>query len=423
MWARFMASHGWWFAVLGGLLVCSGFFSGSETALFSLSRAQLNRMRRGRAGGRLAAALMDSPRRLLSTLLFGNLLVNVAYAGISASITLELARGDSPVWAPAAASLAALLVLILVGEVTPKMLAITGADRWASIAAPPLTVFTRAVAPALWLLEHALVGPLTRMIAPAPGLAADITPEELGGVLTLSAKRGVIDRDVNALLQEIVELTDLRVCDIMVPRVDMITYDVDGSREHLVELFRRTHLRKVPVYSGHVDKIVGVVHAKRLLLREAAAIRELVADVPFIPEAASVERALMQFRVKRAQMAVVVDEYGGTAGLVTLEDVLEEIVGDIPDPHDVQPGPAVEQTGEREYLIDGDLAIHEWVDAFKMDLSGKRISTIGRFVTSLIGRIPSEGDTADYRNLRFTVQTMRRRRVGRLRLELTEDER
>ncbi len=422
MWAQFLASHGWWFAVLGGLLVCSGFFSGSETALFSLSRGQLNRMRRGRAGGRLAAGLMDSPRRLLSTLLFGNLLVNVAYAGISASITLELVHSDSPPWAPAAASLGALLVLILVGEVTPKLLAMTGADRWAPIAAAPLTVFARAVAPVLWLLERALVGPITRLIGPAPGPPADITPEDLGGLLALSAKRGVIDHDVNALLQEIVELTDLRVCDIMVPRVDMITYDVDGSREGLVELFRRTHLRKVPVYSRHVDNIIGVVHAKRLLLHEVEAIFELVVKVPFIPEAASAERALMQFRVMRTQMAVVVDEYGGTAGLVTLEDVLEEIVGDIPDPHDVQAGPAVEQVGRREYLIDGDLAIHEWVDAFKMDLSGKRISTIGGFVTSLIGRIPKVGDTAVYRNLRFTVDSMRRRRVGRLRLHLTEDE-
>ncbi|MBL7134658.1 MAG: CBS domain-containing protein, partial [Phycisphaerae bacterium] len=202
---------------------------------------------------------------------------------------------------------------------------------------------------------------------------------------------------------------------------DMITYDVDGPREGLVELFRRTHLRKVPVYSGHVDNIIGVVHAKRLLLREAAAVGELVVKVPFIPGAASVERALMQFRVMRTQMAVVVDEYGGTAGLVTLEDVLEEIVGDIPDRHDVQRGPAVAQTGRREYLIDGDLAIHEWIDTFKMDLSGKRISTIGGFVTSLIGRIPRVGDTAVYRNLCFTVVSMRRRRVARLRLELTED--
>ncbi len=421
MWGQFLASHGWRFGVLGGLLACSGFFSGSETAFFSLSRGQLHRMRRGWAGGRLAAGLMDSPQRLLNALLFGNLLVNVAYAGISALITLELTRSDVPPWAPVAASVGPLLVLILVGEVTPKMLAITGAYRWSSIAAGPLAVFTRAAAPVLWVLERALVAPLTRLIAPSPGPTADITAKELGGLMALSAKRGVIDHDANALLQEIVELTDLRVCDIMVPRVDMISYDVGGPREGLVELFRRTRLRKVPVYSGHVDNIIGVVHAKRLLLREGAALSQLVVKVPFVPEAASVERVLMQFRVTQTQMAVVVDEYGGTAGLVTLEDVLEEIVGDIPDPHDLQRGPAVQQMDKGQYLIDGDLAIHEWVDAFKIDLSGKRISTVGGFVTSLIGRIPSVGDTAGCRNLRFTVVSMRRRRVGLLRLELAED--
>jgi putative hemolysin len=151
-------------------------------------------------------------------------------------------------------------------------------------------------------------------------------------------------------------------------------------------------------------------------------VRNLVAKVPFVPETGSVERALYQFRTTRTQMAIVVDEYGGTAGLITLEDALEEIVGDIRDAHDVEAGPAVERVGERRYVLNGDLPIHEWVDAFKMDLSGRRISTVGGFVTSLLGQIPRVGQQADYRNLRFTVQSMRGRRIGRLALELREGE-
>ena len=319
----------------------------------------------------------------------------------------------------AAASLAALLVLILFGEVFPKMLAMAAGPHLAVPAAAALEVIGRVAGPVLWVLEKILVVPLTRLIAPAQGGAGDITAEELAALLDLSAKRGVIDRDVNALLQEIVALTDIRVADIVVPRVDMIAYDVDADPSGLIELCTQTRLRKIPVYEKDIDHVLGVVHAKRLLLGPAPPpLRQLVAKVPFVPEAARVERLLIQFRVTRTQMAIVVDEYGGTAGLVTLEDVLEEIVGDMPDSHAAAAGPAVQRISDSEYLLDGDLAIHEWEDAFKIDLSRGQISTVGGFVISLLGRIPQAGEQAEYRNLRFTVVSMRRRRIDKLRLEL-----
>ena len=145
--------------------------------------------------------------------------------------------------------------------------------------------------------------------------------------------------------------------------------------------------------------------------------------MPFVPEAASVERVLTQLRARRSQMAIVVDEYGGTAGLVTLEDILEEIVGDIPDRHEDASGPAVEQVGPGRYVIDGNLPIHEWDEAFGMDLDRRRISSVGGFVTSLLGRIPAVGDEAAYRNLTFKVISMRRRRIGKLELTVREGER
>jgi CBS domain containing-hemolysin-like protein len=208
----------------------------------------------------------------------------------------------------------------------------------------------------------------------------------------------------------------------MVPRVDVVAYDVNDPPAGLLETFRRTRLRKIPVYDGTIDNVLGVVHAKRLLLNPDAPLRELVVDVPFVPEAANIERVLLQFRVTQTQMAVVVDEYGGTAGLVTLEDVLEEIVGDIPDPDEVDRGPAVQKLSDTEYLLDGDLAVHEWSDVFGTDLAERRLSTVGGFVTSLLGRVPRVDDTVTYSNLRFTVESVRRRRVGKLRLELLQEE-
>ncbi len=419
-WAEVLADSAWKLVLLAGLLVASAFFSGTETSLFSLSRLQLYRLRHGRRSGKIASKLMSRPRRVLNTLLLGNMLVNVAYTGIAAVMILDLRRAGLAGWAVAAASLGSLIVLILFGEVTPKMLAIAVGTRWVPPAAAALAVVERATAPVLYVLEKAIVGPLGRLVAPARPSAVDITAEELAALLDLSAKRGIIDRDVNALLQEIVALTDLNVADIMVPRVDMLAYDVDGPRQGLAKVFTETHLRKIPVYETDIDHVLGVIHAKRLLMDPQTPVRELVAEVPFVPEAGNVERLLLQFRVTGTQMAIVVDEYGGTAGLVTLEDVVEEIVGDIPDPHEAVAGPAVQRVGENEYLLNGNLAIHEWVDAFKIDLSGGRISTIGGFVTSLLGRIPRESDTVSYRNLRFTVEAMRRRRIEKLRLQLVE---
>jgi len=419
-WTAVLADSAWKLVVLVALLSASAFFSGAETCLFNLSRLQLYRFRHGRGPGRIVSTLMGRPRRVLNTLLLGNMLVNVAYTGISAVMILDLRQAGLAGWAAGAASLASLVVLILLGEVTPKMVALAVGVRWVVPTAAALAVAEQVAAPVLWVLEKAIVGPLVRIIAPVQPSAADITAEELAALLHLSAKRGIIDRDVNALLQEIVALTDLSVADIMVPRVDVLAYDVDGPRQGLIDMFAKTHLRKIPVYQRNIDHVLGVIHAKRLLMEPATPMMGLVAKVPFVPEAANVERVLLQFRVTRTQMAIVVDEYGGTAGLVTLEDVVEEIVGDIPDPREPAPGPAVERVGENEYLLDGNLAIHEWVDAFKIDLSGGQISTVGGFVTGLLGRIPREGDQASYRNLRFTVVSMRRRRIEKLRLELVE---
>jgi len=420
-WADFLASDFWQLILMVLLLGASGFFSGTETALFNLSAGQLKRLVGGGAAGRLIARLMRRPSRVLNTILLGNMLVNVGYASVATVTILHLGPsgyGLLPAWAAAPVSLAPLVLLILLGEVTPKMLALVVGERWALLAVGPLAVCERVVRPMLRVVDAVIVTPLTRILAPHPHKGADVTADELAALLDLSAKRGLLDQDASALLREIVELSDLKVADIMVPRVDMIAFDLSEPPEKLLELFRETRLRKLPVYEGDLDHVHGVIHAKRVLLNPAADLRRLIVPVPFIPETGTAERALLQFRVTRTQMAIVVDEYGGTAGLVTLEDVLEEIVGDIPDPAGAERGAAVERVAPGEYRIDGDLGIHEWADAFQFDLAGRRISTIGGFVTSLLGRIPRVGDTATHRNIAFTVETMRRRRIGSLRVRL-----
>jgi putative hemolysin len=420
-WLDFFWGHAWQLLVLPFLLIGSGFFSGTETAMFNLTRGQLYRMRQNQGRlGHLVVTLMRRPQRLLNTLLLGNMIVNVAYTALTAVIILDLHREGVAAWVVGVAPFVPLTVLILLGEVTPKMLAYRLSARWSVLASAPIAVVDKALAPVVWLVHNGLIVPVSRLIAPRHVGESDITGEELAALVDLSARRGLIDRDANALLREIVELTDIRVSEVMVPRVDIVAYDVNDPPEGLSDLFRETRLRKIPVFDRDIDNLLGVVYARQLLFGNSQPLRERILPVPFVPEAANIERALLQLRVSGQQTAFVVDEYGGIAGLVTLEDITEEIVGNIEESQEAIRDEPVRRVGRNEYLLDGDLAIHEWADAFQIDLQGERISTIGGFVMSLLGRIPSVGDVASYRNLEFRVEAMRGRRISTIRLRLKE---
>ncbi len=423
MWPDFITDYFWEFILMAILLLWSAFFSGTETSLFNLPRGTILRLSQGSASGKLVASLMRKPRRILNTILLGNMLVNIAFASTSAGLILRLEDSGASALILAAAPIISLAALILIGEVTPKMIAFVVCDKWALVAAYPISIIRRILSPVLLILENLFVTPLTRIFAPQKAGIAGITDEEFNALLDLSAKRGVIDHDASALLQEIVELTDLKVSDIMAPRVDMIAYNVKDSSAGLMGLVRKTNLRRIPVYKKNIDYITGIVDARNLLLNPERPLTEMVEDVLFIPETAAVEKALIQFRSAGQQLAIAVDEYGGTAGLLSLEDILEEIVGDIPDSEaeTFQEGPAVKRLGKKEYLLDANLPIHEWTDAFKMELASERISTVGGFVISLIGKIPQPGDVASYRNLRFTIESMRGRRIGKLRVAVLQE--
>jgi putative hemolysin len=419
-WPDFLSQHVFDLLAMLVALVLAACVNGTEAAMFSLSPGQLYRMRSGghRSAG-LVPKLLATPRRLLNAILLMNLLVTTALAGLTAVIVLDIERQGHHAVA-VVASILPLLALILVGEMVPKMLGFAAPVGWSTLAAWPMLLLSRGLAPILWVLEKAVVNPLLRIVAPAAA-SRDITSDELASLLDLSARRGHIARDANRLLREIVQLSDLRVSDIMVPRVDMIAYDIHDGRDGLVKLFNESHLRKIPVYDSQPDAVVGVIYGRDLLLGDnTRSLRDLAVAVPFVPAAGAVERLLVQFRVTRKQMAMVVDEFGGIAGLVTLTDIVEEIVGDIPGA-DAEPAePTVQRLDGSAYMLDGDLPIHDLADALGVSLVAARVTSVGGFLVSLLGRVPKPGDSARHRNLKFTVVSTRRRRVDKLRLELLQ---
>ncbi len=419
-----LASYPLHLLTMGLLLAASGFFSGSETALFNLSRDQLRRFRSARSPFRnLSARLMDDPRRLLVTVLFGNMTVNVAFFAMSVVLILSIDRShpeQAGTWRWVISVLAPLLVIVF-GEVTPKSLAATMPGRLAPIAAGPLTVLAYVVLPLGLVLNKLIIVPLERLITGRrPQKHPHVTTEELRSLVEVAAKEGAVSPDESDMLTEVLELGELRVREVMTPRVEIIACDVSTPTREAIDLFIRSRHSKLLVYEGEIDNVRGVVYAKRALLSPDEPLEDLLRPVHYVPESKTVESLLRDFRMERIQFALVVDEYGGLAGLVTLEDCLEEIVGEIEDTDEEPLVEPVRRVSDTEYLLAGNLSVRSWADLFDLSppADGGRYSTVAGFVTSLLGRVPVRGDTVRWRNLEFAVEEVSHRRVTRVRLKL-----
>ncbi len=417
--------------LLGMLVLLGGsaFFSGSETALFNLSRDQLRRFRASGGPFRLLAArLMDDPRRLLVTVLFGNMTVNTAFFAMSVVLVLAIGRthpAQIRTWRWIIMGLAPLVVIVF-GEVAPKSLAATMPERLAPLASGPLVLLEYLVAPVRIVLDPLLVKPLERLITGRRlGSRTLVTTDELQSIVEVMEKEGAVSRDESEMLTEVLELADLRVREVMTPRVEVVGVDRTTPMSEVLALFRRARHSKLLVYDGAIDEVRGVVYAKTAFLSPNRTLDQILRPVHYVPEMKSVESLLREFRSRTIQFAVVVDEYGGVAGLVTLEDCLEEIVGEIEDEDDVPSPEPVQRLGPSDYVLDGRLSVRSWADLFDQDMpEGRgRYSTVAGFVTSLLGHVPSRGDTVRWRNVALTVETVRRRRITRVRLRLLDEAR
>jgi len=355
----------------------------------------------------LAAGLLNNPSRLLGCLLFGNMTVNVLFFAIASVLTTRIGQQVS-VTAAAGAALVSFAVLVLFGEIVPKSLAYANSKAFSVAAALPAVVCVRVFGPIVYIFRFVLVEPALRLVLGPGKHPKPITTGEIKSLIEQVCKRGLLSLDENKLLGEIIELGFLKVRHVMRPRVDMAACAATASYQKAVEIMQRNHLTKLPVYAGKMDNIVGLVHLRQLLLRPGTPVDKLVQQVHFVPEQKTVESLLEFFRTTHSDIAIVVDEYGGIAGSVRLEDIAEELLGPIEPPCGIEP---IELIGPFEYRLAGGLAVREWAEVFGIEASESRFSTIGGLVTSLLGKIPKSGDAAYWNNLKFTVERMHKHRV------------
>lgn len=399
------------------LLLCfSAFFSGAETAYFNLSRRQIEKLKTSRHHiSRLTADIAAHPRQLLSALLLGNMTVNVLYFAASSILVLRVERQAG---VPAAAGTGAIsfVTLLLFGEILPKSLSYAKSKAVSVFAALGVYVLVKVLRPVITVFQFLIITPSLRLLIGSVKEPQPMSADEFRSLMERIKSSGFITAAEHRLVGEIVGLNLLKVRHCLRPRVDMTACDVNDSREEVIRLMRDKGLVKIPVYHNNIDNIVGFVYLRDLLTKPQSKVSRIVRRPRFVPEQKTIESLLEYFKQTGADTAVVVDEYGGIAGTISLEDAAEEIFG----PIEAQQAEPIEQIGPLQYRLAGDLALHDWAKSFGIDFLEAKFATIGGLVSSLLGRIPHQGDTTRLRNLTFTVENVQKNRVQSVILALEQ---
>ena len=402
------------------LLICSGVVSASETALFGLKQHALQSMSRSdRALHRRAARLMQRPHHVLMTVLIANTTVNVAIFTIAFFALREL--GGTHAWVAVSGSLLIPMIVIVVGEMVPKALALSRPELFASPAALLVGSILTLLAPILHVMDRWIIAPITRLLAPGVASGRPVSTDELKLLVEQSAGEGVINETENGMLQAIVALGDVSVREVMTPRVDIHAVSIDDDRTTILETMRATGRRRIPVRGRDLDDIRGVVYARDFHLSPSASPRSLLRRVHFVPEQANLVQLMRCFREGGTHLAIVVDEFGGTLGLVTAKDMVAWIVGDLPEEGSPQPERLTEQVDENTYRLSGSLSARVWAERFAVGDIEPHVDTVAGLILTKLGRLPKEGDQIRVGNLTLEVESMRNHRIQRVLLRHVDE--
>ena len=408
------------FIVLAILVVCSGLFSSAETAMLTCNKIKIRAM--ADEGDRRAALLhrvLEERSRMLSTLLIGNNVVNLSASSISTVLATKLLGSSG---AGVATGIITILILIF-GEIAPKQLATIHADQLALFFCRPLSLLMKILTPVIFAVNF-LAGGVLRLMRIDPNAKGDpMTEEELRTIVDVSHEDGVIEKDERNMIKNVVDFGDSQAKDIMVPRIDMSLVDVDATYEELMEIFRKDMYTRLPVYEGSVDNVIGIINMKDILLYHEGdpfSIRNYLRKAFYTYEYKKTAELLTELRSANASIAIILDEYGTTAGLVTLEDLLEEIVGDIRDEYDEDETEEFTCVNDREYLVEGSAKLDDVNEKLNLKLESEDYDTLGGFVIGLLDHLPVTGESAEFEQVRFVVERMQKKRVELIRVILPE---
>ncbi len=391
------------------LLLClSAFFSGSESALFSLDPLQVRRIKASKANaGQRIERLLSTPSRLLSTILIGNTLVNVA----ASSLGHSLIEHAIPRYGIFIAVPAITLLLLIFGEVTPKRLALHVPERVAVLFCVPIDLITLLMKPLSGVFNR-----IDRMLHRSTG-STDLTEDEFRVALVEGESGGLLKSEERNIMEGIIRLEGLSAADVMTPRVDLVGIDPRLPSEHIRARVRSARFKYVPVYQDSIDHIKGFIDVRRFLLDQETTVDDCIIAAPCIPETLPLDKLLVFFRKKQARVVCVLDEFGGTAGIVTQGDVAEEIVADS-EREIYASKTGMKQLGQNRWLVGGDTSINEINDELGTDFAPGNYTRLSGWLHDELDRIPRRGDVVESQNCRVIVRTVKLRRILSVVLEL-----
>ncbi|HEU5382632.1 MAG TPA: hemolysin family protein [Ktedonobacteraceae bacterium] len=417
-WAQFDTQAWLQLILLVVMLILCALASASETALTSVSRIKLkNLVEEGDKKAREIEQLLAYPNVFLSTIL----IVNSVAVIIASSMATVLALRFSESLGELISTVLISLVVLIFCEITPKTAAVQNPLRWARTLVGPVQGVAWLLRPIVWALSAATNALVRLLGGHAVRHGPFVTEEELRLLVTVGEEEGVLEEEETEMIHSIFEFADTPVREVMIPRIDVIALESDATVDEAVDLALEGGFSRIPVYEGSIDNIIGVLYTKDMLkqLRDGHAalpIRNLVRPAYFVPETKKLDDLLHEIRQKRVHMVIVIDEYGSVAGLVTIEDLVEEIVGDIQDEYDHEEI-LHEQVNENEYIFAAKISIDEFNDLMETKLENEDYDTLGGFLYAQLDKIPVVGDTITFDNYRFTVLTTRGRRITKVQVE------
>ncbi len=393
-------------------IIMSAFFSASETAFSSLNRIRVKSMaEKGNKRAALVLRLAENYDSLLSTILIGNNIVNIASASLATVLFVKLMGEEL---GPGLSTAVTTVAVLIFGEVTPKSIAKESPESFAMFSAP----FLKALMTLLTPFNYAFTQwkkLLSRVIRPSG--QSGITGEELLSIVEEAREEGGIDEQEDMLIHSALEFTERDASDVLTPRMDITAVSTDDSEEEVARLFEDTAYSRLPVFEGTIDHIVGIIYQKDFysrVYRREGKMDDIIRPALFVPQNKRIGALLRELQSAKIHMAVVLDEYGGTVGIVTLEDILEELVGEIWDEYD-EVSHEIEKISENEYLISGGADTEKVFEALDINAEDDAPSVLNGWIMGRLGRVPREGDSFEYEGWKVTVKEMTEKRVDKAR--------
>ena len=397
------------------LIMLSSFFSASETALMSISKIRVRHMAEENIkGANRVKELVDNPSSLLASILVGNNVVNIASSSLATVLAISLI-GSKGV---AISTVLMTIIVLIFGEITPKTLASQNSEQVSLRVANPIFIVSKILKPVVIITTT-----ISNFFIKLLGGKSDsnkpfITEDELKTIVDVSEEEGILNLEEKDMIHNVFQFGDLYAKDVMVQRVDIIALDIEESLDKIISVIKEEGFSRIPIYSDTIDNIVGILNVKDIIFMEDTknfTLKNYMREITYTYEFRKVTELFKDMNKNRQHMVVVLDEYGGTVGIVTIEDLIEEIVGDISDEYDDEE-PEIYVVKEDEYIVGGSVRIEDINELIGTRIESEEFDSIGGFIIGVLGRFPNISEEINYSNYRFIIEDIDRNRIKKIRI-------